>query len=108
MPLVKKIYHVLMQVPIWLACTALFILMRMTFSDVILRSSFDAPIEAGTELTRILVAVMVFAVMPYIPVTGGHIALDLTEGWFAKLGLTRLRNGITLLVSGGILLWPVS
>lgn len=108
MPLVKKTYNILVQVPIWLACAALFILMLMTFSDVILRSSFDAPIEAGTELTRILVAVMVFAVMPYISVTGSHIAVDLTDGWFAKLGLTRIRDGIILLASGGMLLWPVS
>lgn len=108
MPTIKKVYRVLVLVPVWLACAALFALMLMTFSDVILRSSFDAPIEAGTELTRILVAVMVFAVMPHISVNDGHIAVDLTDGLFARLGLTRLRNGLILILSGAMLSWPVA
>jgi TRAP-type C4-dicarboxylate transport system permease small subunit len=104
----KKVYRVLVLVPIWLACAALFALMVMTFSDVVLRSSFDAPIEAGTELTRILVAVMVFAVMPHISVNGGHIAVDLTDGIFDRLRLTRLRDGLILILSGVMLSWPVA
>tara|TARA_R110000787_G_scaffold15560_12_gene48061 strand:+ start:583 stop:1089 length:507 start_codon:yes stop_codon:yes gene_type:complete len=108
MPTIKKVYRVLIAVPIWLACAALFLLMLLTFSDVILRSSFDAPIEAATELTRILVAVMVFAVMPHISVQGGHIAVDLTDGFFEKLGLTRFRDGLILILSGAMLFWPVA
>jgi TRAP-type C4-dicarboxylate transport system permease small subunit len=108
MPLLKKTYHFLVQVPIWLACASLFLLMVMTFSDVILRSSFDAPIEAATELTRIFVAVMVFAVMPHISVSDGHIAVDLTDGVFERLRLSRLRNGVILILSGVMLSWPVS
>lgn len=108
MPTIKKALHYLVQVPIWLACVALFVLMVMTFSDVILRSSFDAPIEAATELTRILVAVMVFAVLPHISVNDGHIAVDLTDGFFARLGLARLRDGLMLILSGVMLSWPVS
>lgn len=108
MPTLKKVYRVLVLVPIWLACAALFALMVMTFSDVVLRSSFDAPIEAGTELTRILVAVMVFAVMPHISVNGGHIAVDLTDGIFDRLRLTRLRDGLILILSGVMLSWPVA
>jgi TRAP-type transport system small permease protein len=104
----KRAYHILVHIPIWIACAALFILMVMTFSDVIMRSSFDAPIEAATELTRILVAVMVFAVMPYISVTDGQIAVDLTDGWFDRMHLTRFRNGVVLLASGAMLIWPVS
>ena len=108
MPTLKKVCRVLVLVPIWLACAALFVLMVMTFSDVILRSSFDSPIEAGTELTRILVAVMVFAVMPHISVKNGHIAVDLTDAIFDRLRLTRLRDGLLLLVSGAMLSWPVA
>ncbi|WP_368185066.1 TRAP transporter small permease [Aestuariibius sp. HNIBRBA575] len=108
MPTLRKVYQILVIIPIWLACAALFILMLMTFGDVILRSSFNAPIEAATELTRILVAVMVFAVMPHISVTNGHIAVDLTDGFFARLKLTRLRNGVILILSGAMLTWPVA
>jgi TRAP-type C4-dicarboxylate transport system permease small subunit len=96
------------RLPVWLACAALFALMAMTFADVILRSSFDAPIEAATELTRILVAVMVFAVMPLVSVTGGHIAVDLADGLFERAGIARARDGALLIVSGVLLSWPVS
>ncbi|MDU9005529.1 TRAP transporter small permease [Sedimentitalea todarodis] len=108
MSAIKKAIHFLAQVPIWLACTSLFLLMLLTFSDVILRSSFDNPIEAATELTRILVAVMVFAVMPHISVTDGHIAVDLTDGFFERYRLSRLRDGLVLILSGGMLSWPVA
>lgn len=108
MPTFKKAFHFLVQVPIWLACVCLFVLMVMTFSDVILRSSFDAPIEAATELTRIFVAVMVFSVMPHISVTDGHIAVDLTDGLFERFRLSRIRNGVILILSGVLMAWPVA
>ncbi|MFP7674817.1 TRAP transporter small permease [Marivita sp. S0852] len=108
MPTFKRVYHFLVQLPIWLACACLFALMVMTFSDVILRSSFDAPIEAATELTRIFVAVMVFSVMPHISVSDGHIAVDLTDGIFERFRLSRFRNGVVLVLSGVMLFWPVT
>ena len=48
-------------IPLAVASAALFLMMCMTFADVVLRSSFDAPIEAATELTRILMAIVVFS-----------------------------------------------
>lgn len=102
----KSLTKMLIHIPIWLACLSLFILMVMTFSDVILRSTFDAPIEAATEMTRILVAIMVFSVMPYISVSNGHIAVDLTDGFFEKYGLTRYRDAAIFIMSAVILIWP--
>ena len=98
----------LAALPIWIASTALFVLMVMTFCDVVLRSSFDAPIEAATELTRILVAVMVFAVMPHISAANQHIAVDLTDGWFSRLGISRIRDGVLLIASALMLTWPTA
>lgn len=94
-------------VPVLVACAALFILMVMTFCDVILRSVFNAPIEAATELTRILMAILVFAVLPVASARGDHIAVDLTDGLFARLQLTRVRNGLVFLFSGIMLYWPI-
>ncbi|WP_170340274.1 TRAP transporter small permease [Ruegeria arenilitoris] len=93
--------------PVIVACTALFILMVMTFCDVILRSAFNAPIEAATELTRILMAILVFSVLPIISVTNGHIAVDLTDGIFHRLRLSRLRDAVIYILSGVMLYWPV-
>ena len=94
-------------VPVVVACAALFILMVMTFCDVLLRSVLNAPIEAATELTRILMAVLVFSVLPIVSTTNGHIAVDLTDGLFHRLHLSRIRDLVIYLVCGIMLYWPV-
>lgn len=93
--------------PVIVASIALFILMVMTFCDVILRSVFNAPIEAATELTRILMAILVFSVLPIVSTTNGHIAVDLTDGFFHRLHLSRVRDVVIYLVSGVMLFWPI-
>ena len=93
--------------PVIVACIALFILMVMTFCDVILRSVFNAPIEAATELTRILMPILVFSVLPIVSTTNGHIAVDLTDGFFHRLHLSRARDVVIYVVSGIMLFWPV-
>jgi TRAP-type C4-dicarboxylate transport system permease small subunit len=93
--------------PVALATAALFALMLMTFTDVILRSAFNAPIEAATELTRILMGIIVFSVLPMVSARGDHIAVDLTDAVFHRLGAARLRDGLVMIVCGGLLYWPV-
>ena len=102
-----KTCRVLSVFPVYLACIALMILMVMTFCDVILRSAFNNPIEAATELTRILMAIMVFSVMPIISAQNKHISVDLTDGLFHRFRLTRLRNGLIFFLTGIMLLWPM-
>lgn len=93
--------------PTLMACMALFMLMVMTFCDVILRSMFNAPIEAATELTRLLMAILVFSVLPMISAGKGQIAVDLTDGLFSRFRLSRARDAIVYLTSGIILFWPI-
>jgi TRAP-type C4-dicarboxylate transport system permease small subunit len=81
--------------------------MVMTFCDVVLRSVFNAPIEAATELTRILMAILVFAVLPVVSSRNDHIAVDLTDGIFARLRLSHIRDGIIFIGSGIMLYWPI-
>ncbi len=106
MRLVVKLARRATVAPVMLACLALFILMVMTFLDVMLRSVLNAPIEAATELTRILMAIMVFSVLPIISTRGEHISVDLTDGIFLTLGLDRLRDGLIHVASGVMLIWP--
>jgi TRAP-type C4-dicarboxylate transport system permease small subunit len=94
------------RIPILVACVALFGLMVMTFFDVFLRSTFNAPIEAATELTRIAVAVMVFAVLPHVSVTNYHISVDLTDPVFRRYRLDRLRDGVILIACAVMMIWP--
>jgi TRAP-type C4-dicarboxylate transport system permease small subunit len=92
--------------PVFVACLALFALMVMTFCDVVLRSAFNAPIEAASELTRVLMAIIVFSVLPVMSATGGHISVDLTDGLFARFRLDRLRNVVLYIACGIMLIWP--
>ncbi len=95
------------RLPVLLASLALFVLMVMTFADVVLRSTLNSPIEAATELTRILMAVIVFAVLPVVSVRGDHIAVDLSDPLFDRLRLARIRDGVIQIASGVMLYWPV-
>ena len=88
------------------ACTTLFFLMTMTFVDVFLRSSINAPLGAAPELTRMSVAIIVFASLPVLSGRGEHISVDLLDGVIAKLGLTRIWSGVISLACGAMLWWP--
>lgn len=94
-------------IPVVVATLALFVLMVMTFCDVVLRSVFNNPIEAATELTRIFMAILVFAVMPVISARGEHIAVDLTDGIFYRLKLHNIRDGLIYVGCGVMMYWPV-
>ena len=91
--------------PVLLAVTALFAMMVMTFSDVVLRSTVNTPIEAATELTRILMAVVVFSALPVVSGRAGHISVDVLD-WVFSRRAARWRDVIINLASGAILWWP--
>ena len=77
----------------------------MTFFDVLLRSTIDNPIESATELTRLALAIIVFASLPAVSYKGEHIIVDLMEGVMGP----RIRRVLDLLVNaacGILLLWP--
>ena len=92
-------------VPTAVAVLVLFAMMVMTFTDVVLRSAANMPIEAATELTRIMMAVIVFSVLPVISAQNNHIAVDLTDGLFSPT-LARWRDALIALICGGMLWWP--
>ncbi len=91
--------------PSRLAGVVLFLLMVMTFFDVVLRSAINNPIESATELTRLALAIIVFASLPAVSYKGEHIIVDLMEGVMGP----RIRRVLDLLVNvacGILLLWP--
>ncbi|MBI1492832.1 MULTISPECIES: TRAP transporter small permease [Rhodobacterales] len=92
--------------PVVLACLALFALMTMTFFDVVLRSVFNSPIEAATELTRILMAIVVFSVLPQVSAQAGHIAVDLMDSLFFRWRLHNIRDGLGYVLCGALMYWP--
>lgn len=100
-----SIWHYIAVIPTWMACLALFVLMVMTFLDVILRSVANNPLEWGTELTRLFMAIIVFASLPIVSWKGNHIVVDLMDPLFSRRWAL-IRNILIDLISGFALLWP--
>ena len=101
----RRVGRALALAPSLLAAGVLLALMVMTFSDVILRSVLNDPIEAATELTRLFMAIMVFASLPLVSWRGEHIVVDLFDGLFSAAA-GRIRDATVNLLSGLLLLWP--
>lgn len=94
------------RLPIFVASLALFALMCLTFADVLMRSIFNAPIEAATELIRIGIALIVFAALPVVSASSSHIAVDLMDGPFQMAGLARWRDAFVALACAAMLWYP--
>lgn len=104
----KGLIAKMLQMPLMLAAATLFLLMVLTFIDVIMRSVFSSPVEAATELTRIAMAVIVFSALPVVSARAQHISVDLFDGFFHSLGISRVSDGIVTLVCGLLLYFPAS
>lgn len=104
-PNTNSLWPVLAKLPSWLAASALFALMTMTFLDVVMRSLLNNPIEAATEMTRFFMAIVVFASLPSVTWKGKHIVVDLMDPLFSR-PMARLRDIAVDLASGIMLFWP--
>lgn len=71
-----------------------------------MRSLFNAPIEAATELTRLFMAIIVFSVLPVISARGEHIVVDLLDSVISNPLLVRLRDNLMYIICGGLLFLP--
>ena len=101
-----RVFRICSEVPTITAAIALFALMILTFTDVMMRSFLNAPIQMGADLTRLLMAVIVFSVLPSLSFRGKHISVDLTDGLFKRLGLARWRDVLVALLCGALLILP--
>jgi TRAP-type C4-dicarboxylate transport system permease small subunit len=68
----------------------LLLLMLVTVIDVILRYVFNAPLASVWEFTEFSMAMVVFLGIAYCGWTGGHISIDLFDGWLNRPSLRYL------------------
>lgn len=101
-----KLFRQLSKLPVALASIVLFALMVMIFADVMMRSAFNAPFEAATELTRWFMAIIVFLMLPIISGQQEHIVVDLTDSFFTNKWAVRIRDSVVNLACGAMLIWP--
>ncbi len=62
--------------------TAIFLMMVITFVDVVGRYGFNAPIPGGFELIEFLMPLSIFAGLPIITRRRAHIVVGILDGWF--------------------------
>ncbi|SNC67568.1 TRAP-type C4-dicarboxylate transport system, small permease component [Marinobacter sp. es.048] len=84
------------------AASVLFLLMLTTCLDVAGRYLFNNPIPGATELTRLGLALMVFAAMPVITYRGGHIVVDLLDKVLGQAVLKALGLISALIISSSM------
>lgn len=59
-----------------------FLLMMITFVDVLGRELFSLPIPASFEITRLALGLMVFVGLPLVSANDEHVSIGLFNGWF--------------------------
>lgn len=90
-----------------LSGAALLVLMVLTFLDVFCRSAFNAPIEITTEVSRLLLMVVVFAALPGITLRDQHVSVDLLSGVLDRFGYARV-EGVIMIGTAVLLIWPIT
>ncbi len=63
----------------WLGGILLFLIMLVTFADVAGRS-IDRPIAGAKEATEVMLAILVFLLLPVVTWQRAHIVIDLLDG----------------------------
>lgn len=99
----------LIAVPEGASSIVLFALMAMTCVDVIGRELFGAPLDGATELTQLMLGVLVFAILPSVCIREEHVSVDLLDLWYPDR-LVPLRQAILNAVMAaalGIVAWRV-
>lgn len=79
-PLIKQLQGVSGTV----SSLTLFGLMALTCVDVVGRYFFNAPLDGATELTQIMLGILVFAILPLVSLHEEHVSVDLVDLWYPK------------------------
>ncbi len=104
-----RVGRVLAAVPDGASSIVLFALMVMTCIDVIGRELLNDPLDGATELTQLMLGVIVFAVLPTVSLREEHVSVDLLDRWFPDrlIGTRQAVLNFFMAVTIGILAWRV-
>ena len=79
------------------SAVVLFVLMAMTCVDVFGREVLAAPLDGATELTRLMLGIIVFGVLPAVSRREDHVTVDLLDPFFPPRA-ARIREALLNLV----------
>lgn len=89
-----------------LAALVIFLMMLLTFLDVIGRYVLNAPITGSFEIIELMVAALIFAALPLVTAREEHVTVDL----FSHLIPTRLEQvrAVTVGLANGMILTAIA
>jgi len=61
------------------ASTILFLMMLLTFVDVVARYLFNFPLRGGFEITELMLLVLIFAGLPLVSHADEHVTMDFID-----------------------------
>jgi TRAP-type C4-dicarboxylate transport system permease small subunit len=82
-----------------LLVATLFVMVALTFVDVIGRRFFDKPVYGAHDLTEHLMALIVFAGLPVLTARREHLSIDLFDTWLLKPGWAFWHLVVDLLIA---------
>jgi len=85
-----------------IAALTLFLMMTLTFVDVLGRYLFNSPVPGGFEITEMMMATLIFLGLPLVSVEGGHITVDLLDS-FIPASIKRIQSKIVNFLSATVL-----
>jgi TRAP-type transport system small permease protein len=80
------------------AALVLAAVMMVSVVDVVGRYVFNRPLPGSSEITEILMAILIYAGLPLVSLRRAHIAVDLLDP-VTPPGLTRIRDAVVGIVS---------
>lgn len=89
---------VLANIPSSIAGLSLFLMMALTFADVIARYFINSPIEGATEYISFLLAIVLYGGLPAVTRDKGHISVGILTSHFPTR-LKQLEDVATLCIT---------
>ena len=79
------------------ASTILFLMMMLTFVDVVARYLFNFPLRGGFEITELMLLVLIFAGLPLVSHADEHVTMDFIDRmlpYAGRLLVVRMVHGV--------------
>ncbi|ENM5746129.1 TRAP transporter small permease [Vibrio mimicus] len=91
-----------------LAALSLFLMMVVTFIDVMSRNILNAPILGATEMIEVLLAIMVFMAFPLVSWQEENICVDLLDNYFPNKWISLRQIIINLICACSLILVAIT
>ena len=87
----------------------LFLMMTLTFVDVVMRYLFTRPVRGGTEITELMLLVLIFAGLPLVSHADEHVTMDFIDKWLPARVTAHLARAVHIICAAVMLFlaWQV-